>query len=370
MPRPPCERSSERVDLREQVEDRRQHRRARCRRRRRARARRTRSPSRVAPTARCVPPAGGVLGGVVEQVAEHLLEPRGIGVDRDRPVAAASPCSACRCRVDHTARPLSTRVRERSRAGRRGSRRSCILPRVMRETSSRSSTRRARCVDLALDDLARRAAASARRCRRGAKISLRVADRRERVAQLVGEHREELVLAPVGLAARSRAAGVAHLVLALARAQRRAHRGDDSVGHAHRPLEQGHVAERLHRRRGARAESGAAAREHDERQVRPRRLLAQVARRGATMRWRGERLLGHHDRAGAGLELGAQRRRCRAQTNAGEPAPRRGSAPCSPRRGPSGPGPGPARSSVAHAHPRSRRPAAARRCRRGTSARR
>ena len=61
----------------------------------------------------------------------------------------------------------------------------------MRETSSRSSTSRVRCVDLALDDVALAAdvavAAHAHQLERGD-------DRRERVAQLVAEHREELVL--------------------------------------------------------------------------------------------------------------------------------------------------------------------------------
>ena len=77
--------------------------------------------------------------------------------------------------------------------------RSSSLPVVMRETSSRSSTSRTMCVDLALHDRARTAlerlgivvgAACRSRCR--------VAQRRERVAQFVGERREELVLAPVG----------------------------------------------------------------------------------------------------------------------------------------------------------------------------
>ena len=46
----------------------------------------------------------------------------------------------------------------------------------------------------------------------------RVADRRERIAQLVRERREELVLAAIGLLALLQVR--AHLVLALARAQR------------------------------------------------------------------------------------------------------------------------------------------------------
>ena len=79
---------------------------------------------------------------------------------------------------------------------RTGSCASLIVPRVMRETSSRSSTSRVRCIDLAVDDVAR--PLQLRIVDREARHDLdRVADRRERIAQLVREDREELVLVAV-----------------------------------------------------------------------------------------------------------------------------------------------------------------------------
>ena len=131
----------------------------------------------------------GVLGGVGEQVGDHLGQPRRIGVDHqtglrhvdDRAAgraarAAGSPVSIAR------ATTLDTSTRSCF---------SSILPRVMRETSSRSSTRRTRCLACRsmiaplLLDLGR--ALQLHQLQRGQ-------DRRERVAQLVAEHRQELVL--------------------------------------------------------------------------------------------------------------------------------------------------------------------------------
>ena len=75
--------------------------------------------------------------------------------------------------------------------------RSSILFAVIRETSSRSSTRRGEQRELAIADL------DASLAQRLARALLREieqrAQRRERVAQLVREDREELVLAMVGL---------------------------------------------------------------------------------------------------------------------------------------------------------------------------
>ena len=80
--------------------------------------------------------------------------------------------------------------------------RSSILPRVMRETSSRSSTRRTRCStwrSMTARSLgARRVAAQLHQLQRGQ-------DRRQRIAQLVAEHREELVLRAVRLLGVARA---------------------------------------------------------------------------------------------------------------------------------------------------------------------
>ena len=76
-----------------------------------------------------------------------------------------------------------------------------ILPREMRVTSSRSSTSRARCPDLTRDDVPWRARPARRPARPGPGCR-GVPDGGERVAQLVREDAEELVLAPVGLAER------------------------------------------------------------------------------------------------------------------------------------------------------------------------
>ena len=76
--------------------------------------------------------------------------------------------------------------------------RSSILPCAMRETSSRSSTSRARW--LACRPMTSRAHADLLGVLRGRRDAGGAGGRGERVAQLVGEHREELVLAAVGLA--------------------------------------------------------------------------------------------------------------------------------------------------------------------------
>ena len=68
----------------------------------------------------------------------------------------------------------------------------------MRDTSSRSSISRDQVLDLALDHVA-----GPRALRLGQLLQPQQlhggADRRQRVAQLVGQHRQELVLAPVRL---------------------------------------------------------------------------------------------------------------------------------------------------------------------------
>ena len=76
--------------------------------------------------------------------------------------------------------------------------RSSILPRVMRLMSSRSSTSRAIWPTWrsSISDAERSAFAVAAAQAQG---SRGVADRRQRVAQLVRQHRQELVLAAVGL---------------------------------------------------------------------------------------------------------------------------------------------------------------------------
>ena len=69
-----------------------------------------------------------------------------------------------------------------------------ILPWVMRDTSSKSSTSRDRLANLSLDDvlLARLLAAQTQQLKRGQ-------NRRERISQLVSEHGQELVFGRIGV---------------------------------------------------------------------------------------------------------------------------------------------------------------------------
>ena len=159
---------------------------------------RPRRRSRVDRRARCAPPAVVYLAALLSRFARTCASARGVAVDAQRlgrqrhaRADAALPSISGRARLD--------RARRRRRRRRPARSASSILPRVMRDTSSRSSTRRdqllrpgGRCTSraqstrsLGAPDVAARASG--------------VADRRERVAQLVREHREELVLAPVGL---------------------------------------------------------------------------------------------------------------------------------------------------------------------------
>ena len=73
-----------------------------------------------------------------------------------------------------------------------------ILPRVIRETSSRSSTRRVSCRELTGDDVTRPGDRVVGRRQLSHDLD-RHADRRQRVPELVPEHRQELVLATAGL---------------------------------------------------------------------------------------------------------------------------------------------------------------------------
>jgi len=96
----------------------------------------------------------------------------------------------------------------------------------------------------------------------------RVLDRRQRVAQLVAEHREKLVLAAVGVL--ETAQEIAKLVLAVPPAQGAAH-GTEKRRDAHRPLEDGHVAERAERLQDD-LDAVVVLGEDDEWEIGPRRL--------------------------------------------------------------------------------------------------
>ena len=139
-----------------------------------------------------------VLGGVVSRLARPA--PAASGRRRTAaPARRRRRASSCVARCLDAAGGPSRRPRHDRRASSTARCCSSILPRVIRETSSRSSTRRDRWLDLALDHLA--GALDARGVVRGAASAARAAvrDRRQRVAQLVGQHRQELVLAAARL---------------------------------------------------------------------------------------------------------------------------------------------------------------------------
>jgi hypothetical protein len=185
-----------------------------------------------------------VLGRVVEQVADHLREARRIGVEVDR-LARHAHEQQLALRIDHGHGRLDRLADDRLQLHALPLELHLALRDARHVEQVVDEARELR--DLAVDDLARHAQ---RRVAvvRAAEDLARVADRRERVAQLVRQHREEHVLAPVRLLQLGEQA--AQLVLALALAQRGLGRGDERR-HAHRTLEQDHVAERLHRlRRG------------------------------------------------------------------------------------------------------------------------
>ena len=136
------------------------------------------------------PPAGVNLSALPTRLRDDLLDARR-GRRRPRPARAALQA---RC-AERARRPARRRAhappRRRGRAARRSS---TILPsRSRAPASSRSSVSRARCSTWREITRARlpRASASIRGC---SSSVARVGDRAERVAQLVAEHREELVL--------------------------------------------------------------------------------------------------------------------------------------------------------------------------------
>ena len=143
---------------------------------------------------------GVYLRGVVDEVADHLRQARRIAHHPQRGIRQAARRSVVPGRVDRAAGCFRAQLDDR-----RMSTRSCCsttLPVAMRDTSSRSSIR----LHHAGPSAAPSSRADARRCaaRRPAFSSMCSAgtDRRERVAQLVREHGQEFVLAPVGFAQR------------------------------------------------------------------------------------------------------------------------------------------------------------------------
>ena len=144
--------------------------------------------------ARCGPRLR-VLGAVGEQVAEDLGQPGQVGVEEDR-LGRQRDGQLVPGRLDG-GRAVSTALLTTSASGTR-ERRSSILLRLIRETSSRSSMSRTMCPSWR--SIMARACATAFSVAAGEPHHLQaVAERGERVAQLVGQQGEELVLLAVGL---------------------------------------------------------------------------------------------------------------------------------------------------------------------------
>ena len=195
MPSPPCERSSESVDLGEQLEDPRQHARRRCRCRCRAPGRPPRRP-RDRPSSQIWPPGSVYLAALFSRL-QSTCSSR-VGSASSRIGSAGRRDGQLVAAAARSAGGASRRRWPTTAASSTGSLRSSILPRLIRETSSRSSTSRAMCCTCrsAID---RAASTSVRLAARQPHQLQGVADRGQRVAQLVGEHGQELVLAAVGL---------------------------------------------------------------------------------------------------------------------------------------------------------------------------
>ena len=226
----------------------------------------------------------GVFRRVVQQIREHLREPHRVAGDADR-------------------RRIRSRRGSRDAGCRAPGRLVSIAALTMRGEIERllldldDAARDARhleqvvdqaveVVDLPLHHRARRRGAGVFERARQFQDLEAVHDRRERVAQLVAERGEELVLAAIGGA--QRLLGLlplgevaADLILARSRANRGL-RGAQQRGDARRPLEQRDVAERAPRFRGLRR-VGARARQDQDRQVGPRRLPRQPRRRAAPL---------------------------------------------------------------------------------------
>ena len=179
--------------------------------------------------------------------------------------------TASRWRPFRPARSGSRGRARRRRAGRALSRRMSIRPMLSRERSSRSSTMRVRCPTW------RRTSAV---CWRRTRVStssqgedLRCGgDGRQRVAQLVAEQRQELVLVPVGL--RQPLHQVADLVLAAARPEGGLDRAQQGR-QVDRALEQGDVGHRTEAVDDL-PDAVVVPDQDDHRQVRPDRLAREA----------------------------------------------------------------------------------------------
>ena len=136
------------------------------------------------------------LRRVVDEVGQHLRQPHGVAVQVDRLLAAVPPCSSW------------SRAATRGRAGLHGALDQCRQAELL-GLDHHLALHDARDVQQVVDEprhvIGLPADHIAGPVHRGLRdvVALHdvhgVADRRQRVAQLVGQHRQELVLAPVGL---------------------------------------------------------------------------------------------------------------------------------------------------------------------------
>ena len=139
----------------------------------------------------------GVLGGVVQQIRHNLLEPAGSASSHDRLARASSTVSSCRRASIERAGNLDG-VIDRIELSSTVSFRSSILPRVIAGDVEQVVDQAGHVPDLALDD--RESPVDVRRVDVGRSEDQQgIQDRSQRVAQLVGQHGEEFVLAAVGL---------------------------------------------------------------------------------------------------------------------------------------------------------------------------
>ena len=143
-----------------------------------------------------VPPRGVNFAELASRFPDDLRDPGLVALDRDG--RGRQLQERARRRRPRTRRGGPRPCRERARRDPAAARWSWIRPRVMRVRSSRSSTSRERC-PICRSITSRARAARAGVVRRAGEEVERVPDRRERVAELVRQDPEELVLAPIRL---------------------------------------------------------------------------------------------------------------------------------------------------------------------------
>ena len=199
------------VEAREQIEHLRQQVRRDARRRCRSPGCTTCAPSRRTPSVDAAA-RFGELRGVVRMFATTCAR------------RAASPSTGSGSSGMATVKRVPPRL-ERRPAGLDGlgddvtrtsriSRRRPISPRVMRDTSTRSSMSRHEVLDLPLNHRHRLAALRRRHVRQADELRGEP-NRRQRIAELVRQHRQELVLAPAGLLQLGRPLGDARFEIAV-----------------------------------------------------------------------------------------------------------------------------------------------------------